>query len=198
MSEPLSKLGVLVNKKKQFLNYSYIFFHKTGFSKTTKPIFCTLFCIIFFSYNTHLLNPCHIRYNWVTECTAYMFFSFLFLLVCIFQKRDDFSNRNDLEFYHKTIFFVRVYYPFYHKYMKKNYSGNCKYSHEIGILGSQTLADLRDKILCNTDIGICREVEVPTPNLEIDSVKAKVSLLIGQVVVGIITKCSYNIFFYLT
>lgn len=72
MSKPLSKLGVLVNKKKkQFLNYSYIFFTKLDFQKLQTLFFVpcfvlffspiTLICLIHVTYViTGLLNVLHI------------------------------------------------------------------------------------------------------------------------------------------
>lgn len=73
------------------------------------------------------------------------------------------------------LFTVRIYTPFSHKYATKNYHGNMKCSHEIIALGTNTLAELRDKILCNTDVGVCKEVEVPTKEIESASSQAKVS-----------------------
>lgn len=43
--------------------------------------------------------------------------------------------------------------------------------------GSNTLADVRDKILCKTDIGVCQQTEIPTNKLETSSVSAKVRVI---------------------
>lgn len=68
------------------------------------------------------------------------------------------------------LYSIRVHIPFFYRYSRKNNSKSCRYSHEIVALGSNTLADVRDKILCRTDIGICKEVDVPTYKMDPSSV----------------------------
>ncbi|KAK4877913.1 hypothetical protein RN001_010419 [Aquatica leii] len=65
---------------------------------------------------------------------------------------------------------LRIYHPFRFNYQsssrrtKANSYMNLKFSHEIIVLGSNTLEQLRDAILCSSDLGLCVEVtEKPTP-----------------------------------
>lgn len=75
------------------------------------------------------------------------------------------------------LYTIRVYQPFFYKYSKRNYYKHCKYSHEIVALGSNTLTDVRDKILCKSDIGICQETDVPSVNVDTPSnTRATVSI----------------------
>lgn len=55
---------------------------------------------------------------------------------------------------------IRVYYP-----RSSDGLSKLRFSHEIVVLGSNTLTDLRDKISCRADFGLCIEVENPTDEL---------------------------------
>lgn len=68
-----------------------------------------------------------------------------------------------------VLYTIRIYQPFFFKYARKNYYKHCKYSHEIVALSSNTLAEVRDKILCRSDIGICQETEIPTSEAQSSS-----------------------------
>lgn len=61
---------------------------------------------------------------------------------------------------HDILIFVRIYYPFLHrgKSAPKTECGTLLRLHNIiAVLGSQTLAHLRDKISCIADYSISRE-----------------------------------------
>ncbi|KAF2885715.1 hypothetical protein ILUMI_20488 [Ignelater luminosus] len=59
---------------------------------------------------------------------------------------------------------IRVYYPFYCDGLSGSFT-KLRFSHEIVVLGSNTLTDLRDKISCRADFGVCIEVEHPNDEL---------------------------------
>lgn len=84
----------------------------------------------------------------------------------------------DLSPLKEVVITVRIYHSYFHQYEKRNNCRNLKYSHEIVLLGSNTLADLRDHIMCSNDTGICTEVEKPTDNVQVLCDKARVSTYI--------------------
>lgn len=66
-------------------------------------------------------------------------------------------NNADLVPGNELVAVVRVYAPFKHEIGKKNHriAAGCQ---EIVILGSQSLADLRDRFSCSSDDIICQDL----------------------------------------
>lgn len=102
----------------------------------------------------------------IVVCCVHNYYVSSAIIYRYFQKRDGIQESNLRNVYKHLLFTVRVYHPFEHHYVKQNSHKHCKCSHVIDILGFQTLADLRDKIICNADVGICKEVDVPSDQLE--------------------------------
>ncbi|XP_021940845.1 snRNA-activating protein complex subunit 3 isoform X2 [Zootermopsis nevadensis] len=79
--------------------------------------------------------------------------------------RDDLFQAADLEIGKHFLVTVRVYHPFCHKIGMRNTHGP-RCSQEIVLLGNQMLTDLRDKILCPSDLAVSSEVsENPDQNV---------------------------------
>lgn len=76
-------------------------------------------------------------------------------------KHESTTDEIDLQIGIDYIVKVNIYYPFARSYSRevRNRSANLKLSHEVMLLGTNTLADLRDKILCTSDLGFCVDVE---------------------------------------
>ncbi|RZC43067.1 snRNA-activating protein complex subunit 3 [Asbolus verrucosus] len=77
------------------------------------------------------------------------------------------STPSDLKPGSDFILSILIYRPFAFKYFNaKNASEKLRFNHEIVALGRNTLAELRDTIICSSDDGLCKEVQSTSDNLK--------------------------------
>lgn len=60
---------------------------------------------------------------------------------------------------------VVFYKPFKYAYQERNYARKCRFSHELQMLGDNTLTELRDLIVCTSDKGLQQEVDSPSADV---------------------------------
>ncbi|EEZ98845.2 snRNA-activating protein complex subunit 3-like Protein [Tribolium castaneum] len=67
------------------------------------------------------------------------------------------------DFVASILIYRPVEFKFFHA---KNASEKLRFSHEIVVLGRNTLTELRDTIMCSSDFGLCKEVENTSADLK--------------------------------
>ncbi|XP_045466032.1 snRNA-activating protein complex subunit 3-like isoform X2 [Harmonia axyridis] len=84
---------------------------------------------------------------------------------CVVTNHKEEGSPRDMEPRSDFLLNVIFYKPFKFTFHKKNTAGRFRFNHEIQILGNNTLTQLRDQIICQSDVGLQVEVDSPTSDI---------------------------------